>query len=88
LLVSSENQHIKIEEIAEMVGYNSKSAFNTAFKKIVGQTPSQYRKRKNSLCSNVRFYKIEPLPYQNNRLGAHDKASFDYQIKKASYENS
>jgi AraC-like DNA-binding protein len=44
LLVSSENQHIKIEEIAEMVGYNSKSAFNTAFKKIVGQTPSQYRK--------------------------------------------
>ncbi|MDI9875151.1 helix-turn-helix domain-containing protein [Flectobacillus rivi] len=44
LLVSLENQHIKIEEIAEMVGYNSKSAFNTAFKKIVGQTPSQYRK--------------------------------------------
>lgn len=44
LLVSSENQHIKIEEIAEMVGYNSKSAFNTAFKKIVGQTPSQYKK--------------------------------------------
>ena len=46
LLVSSESQHIKIEEIAEMVGYNSKSAFNTAFKKIVGQTPSQYRKEK------------------------------------------
>jgi len=44
LLVSSESQHFKIEEIAEMVGYNSKSAFNTAFKKIVGQTPSQYRK--------------------------------------------
>ncbi|MFY7828514.1 MAG: helix-turn-helix domain-containing protein [Flectobacillus sp.] len=44
LLISSESQHIKIEEIAEMVGYNSKSAFNTAFKKIVGQTPSQYRK--------------------------------------------
>jgi YesN/AraC family two-component response regulator len=36
--------HLKIEEIAEMVGYNSKSAFNTSFKKIVGQTPSEFRK--------------------------------------------
>lgn len=43
LLLSPENAHIKIEEIAEMVGYNSKSAFNTSFKKIVGQTPSQFR---------------------------------------------
>lgn len=43
LLRTSENAHIKIEEIAEMVGYNSKSAFNTSFKKIVGQTPSQFR---------------------------------------------
>ncbi|MFD2523531.1 helix-turn-helix domain-containing protein [Emticicia soli] len=43
LLSSPENAHIKIEEIAEMVGYNSKSAFNTSFKKIVGQTPSQFR---------------------------------------------
>jgi AraC-like DNA-binding protein len=46
LLVSSEYSHIKIEEIAEMVGYNSKSAFNTSFKKIVGQTPSQFRVQK------------------------------------------
>ncbi len=46
LLVSPEHAHIKIEEIAEMVGYNSKSAFNTSFKKIVGQTPSQFRVQK------------------------------------------
>jgi AraC-like DNA-binding protein len=35
--------NIKVEEIAEQVGYNSKSSFNTAFKKIVGVTPSVWR---------------------------------------------
>ena len=34
---------LTIEEIAEQVGYNSKSAFNTAFKKITSQTPSSFR---------------------------------------------
>ncbi len=37
------NPHIKIEEIAEQVGYNSKSAFNTSFKKYTGKTPSEFR---------------------------------------------
>ena len=32
-----------IEEVAERVGYNSKSAFNTAFNKITAQTPSMFR---------------------------------------------
>jgi AraC-like DNA-binding protein len=40
-----EKDNLKIEEIAEMVGYNSKSAFNTAFKKITGLSPSEFRKK-------------------------------------------
>ena len=44
-ILATENGHkLTIEEIADMVGYNSKSAFNTAFKKYTKQTPSQFRK--------------------------------------------
>ncbi|MGK6350759.1 helix-turn-helix domain-containing protein [Parapedobacter sp. DT-150] len=38
-----QHPNYKIEEIADRVGYSSKSSFNTAFKKITGTTPSQYR---------------------------------------------
>ena len=44
LLRDEHNQKLTVEEIAGQVGYNSKSAFNKAFKKITGQTPSEYRK--------------------------------------------
>jgi len=46
LLASGEHDYIKIEEIAQMVGYNSKSAFNTAFRKISGFTPSEFKKQR------------------------------------------
>ncbi|GAB3929524.1 helix-turn-helix transcriptional regulator [Larkinella terrae] len=35
--------NLKIDEIAERVGYNSTSAFHTAFKRLTNQTPAQFR---------------------------------------------
>jgi AraC-like DNA-binding protein len=35
---------LTVEEISEMVGYNSKTAFNNAFKRLIGKTPSEFRK--------------------------------------------
>jgi len=35
---------ITVEELAELVGYNSKSSFNSAFRRYTSKTPSEYRK--------------------------------------------
>jgi len=43
LLILKNEKYEKIENIAYDVGYNSISAFNTAFKKITGQTPTKFR---------------------------------------------
>jgi YesN/AraC family two-component response regulator len=41
--ILKDQTHLKIEEVAEQVGYNAKSSFNTAFKRITGTTPSEFR---------------------------------------------
>ncbi len=43
ILKTDLGKKLTIEEIAERVGYNSKSAFNSAFKKITSETPSSFR---------------------------------------------
>ncbi len=44
-LISSSYHHIKISQIAYDCGFNTLSSFNTAFKKIKGTTPSQFKKQ-------------------------------------------
>lgn len=44
LIESPDYQNYKIEHIAQVVGYKSKSAFYTAFKKQTGLTPAQYQR--------------------------------------------
>jgi AraC-like DNA-binding protein len=47
ILSGDKKGKITVEEISEMVGYNSKTAFNNAFKKLSGKTPSELRKSVN-----------------------------------------
>lgn len=48
ILSGDKKGKITVEEISEMVGYNSKTAFNNAFKKLSGKTPSEFRKSINT----------------------------------------
>ena len=42
LLLEKESENYTIEAIANSVGFKSKSAFNSAFKKFTGITPSYF----------------------------------------------
>ena len=48
LLTSPNFENYTIEAISEEVGFNSKSAFNRAFKKLTKQTPSDFKKKINA----------------------------------------
>jgi len=43
MLTDPSEKVLTIEQVAEEVGYNSKSAFNKVFKKLTGKTPSEYK---------------------------------------------
>ena len=45
ILKADKENKITIENLADEVGYNSKSAFNNAFKKLTGKTPSEFREK-------------------------------------------
>ena len=44
LIIQDKDNKLTVEELAEMVGYNSKSSFNTAFKTHTSKTPSEFRR--------------------------------------------
>ena len=44
ILKNSSKKELTIQQILYDVGFNSKSSFNTAFKKHTGHTPTEYRK--------------------------------------------
>lgn len=69
LLRDESHAQVKIENVANLVGYNSKSAFNTAFKKRTGLTPSEYREAKD-----VRSYGEERL--SERKEPSNDGSSF------------
>jgi len=39
------NPHLRVSEIAYEIGFQSLTHFNRVFKKIVGQSPSEYRRQ-------------------------------------------
>ncbi|MEL6559239.1 MAG: helix-turn-helix domain-containing protein [Bacteroidota bacterium] len=47
LILDPDNSHISIIGLAYESGFNSKTVFNTAFKKEVGMTPKEFQKRQS-----------------------------------------
>ena len=47
LLSANDKKSMNIIEVAYSVGYNTKNTFNTAFRRIVGVTPTEYRNQQH-----------------------------------------
>ena len=47
LLAANDKKSMNIIEVAYTVGYNTKNTFNTAFRRIVGVTPTEYRNQQH-----------------------------------------
>lgn len=45
LILDPKMEHLSLAGIGFEVGFNSKTVFNTTFKKIIGQTPSEFKKQ-------------------------------------------
>ncbi len=54
LLSDPTTAHLKIDDVAERVGYNATSAFHTAFKRITNQTPAQFRDANRATAASSR----------------------------------
>ena len=44
-----DNTNISIKQVSEHVGYNDQYFFSRLFKKHIGISPQEYRKRKNNI---------------------------------------
>ena len=77
LLQDHDYDHFKIEQIAEEVGYLSKSAFNTAFKRITGFTPTEYKQQ------DVRGHKVERRDHREIAGNSMDEGTFGYLINSS-----
>lgn len=49
LILNPKMNHLSLLGIGFEVGFNSKTVFNTTFKKITGKTPSEYKKNSSDL---------------------------------------
>ncbi|MEM8894133.1 MAG: FtsX-like permease family protein, partial [Bacteroidota bacterium] len=65
-----------LKQIAEEVGYLSKSSFNTSFRKITGLTPSEYKDR--NVCRDVREAKLERREPRGFRPELQPESTFEY----------
>jgi AraC-like DNA-binding protein len=47
------HSHLTLLDLAYMAGFNSKSGFNSCFKRATGLTPSQWKKQAAQTCSPI-----------------------------------